>query len=442
MMECETRMPSGGILAHDMGLGKTIDVLYFISAHVDSEIGSNLIIVPNNLLKQWSEEFSSYIEDSNEDDFAIYSTAKRTRDIRRYRIVLTTYDTILSDCRRGDESILGNYWTRIFLDEAHEIRNPKSMRHTVIQMLEGESKWCLTGTPIWNNVTDLHSLKKFICPERPAAVTKEFMHIRTKEVLTLPKYNVVDNECRFTKTQFIEYKTFEKKILRESLRGEGKKKLLGNIIRLRRLCNDAMNGDNAKFAKVSEILSNVPEGEKVVIFSTWVTTLMSLKEQLENTGNNKISMFHGEMTMEERQKDLREFRDGDNNIILISVKCGGVGLNLVCANHIIIFEPQYSPFSEKQAIDRVYRIGQKKDVFVHRLYLRLTIEHWMNSIKDWKNVIKRVQLDDSKEDEGVAFENKIKMFQKYVILQPQVEAALKRKAEEAGNAGTNTVEVN
>ncbi len=449
MMECETGHPSGGILAHDMGLGKTIDVLYFISSHAESEIGSNLIVVPNNLLKQWSEEFAQYIEDADEYDFAMYSTSKRPRDIRNYRIVLTTYDTILSDYRRGDESILDNTWTRIFLDEAHEIRNPKSMRNMVINKLEGESKWCLTGTPIWNNVTDLYSLKKFICPSRPAEVTKDFIHIRTKEVLTLPKYNQLDTECKFTVSQFKEYKTFEKKILKASLRGEGKKQLLGNIIRLRRMCNHTMGdinpeniqgwGANAKFTKVNEILSGVPVGEKIVIFSSWVTTLMSLKKQLETNGYDKISMFHGEMDMEERQKHLRAFRDGDNNIMLISVKCGGVGLNLVCANHIIIFEPQYSPFSEKQAIDRVYRIGQKKEVFVHRLYLKFSIEHWMNSIKDWKNVIKRVQLDDSKEDEGSAFENKIQMFQRYVILQPQIEAALKRQAEETATKVTPVV---
>ena len=112
--------------------------------------------------------------------------------------------------------------------------------------------------------------------------------------------------------------------------------------------------------------------------------------------------------------------------MLITIKCGGVGLNLVCANHIIVFEPQYSPFSEKQAIDRVYRIGQRKPVHVYRLYIKFTIEHWMNSIKDWKNVIKRVQLDDSTENTEEAAENRMKMFQKYVILKPQMDRELEK----------------
>jgi SNF2 family DNA or RNA helicase len=143
-------------------------------------------------------------------------------------------------------------------------------------------------------------------------------------------------------------------------------------------------------------------------------------------------MFHGEMTMEERQKSLEAFRDGENNIMLITIKCGGVGLNLVCANHIIVFEPQYSPFSEKQAIDRVFRIGQRKPVYVYRLYMKFTIEHWMNSIKDWKNVVKRVELDDSQEDTEVAMETRMKMFQRYVILKPQVEKEMKKLAEAGG----------
>ncbi len=442
LAETQGMTPSGGILAHEMGLGKTIDVLCFISSHEEEDIGSNLIVVPNNLLKQWSEEFASYIEDTDESDFAIYATGNRTENIRNYRIVLTTYDTLLSDFRRGRNDVLANRWDRIFLDEAHEIRNYGSVRNAVVSNLTAESKWCLTGTPIWNKAGDLRSLKRFICPENLNSVTREQIHVRTKDVIahTLPKYNLYDRECKFTMAQFKEYKSFERKILKATLTGEDKNGLLGNIVRLRRLCNHTSGdlrtenigdwGANAKFTMVNEIMSNVPAGEKVVIFSTWVTTLISLRKSLVAMGHPGISMFHGGMTMTERQEHLNEFRNGHNNIMLISVKCGGVGLNLVCANHIIMFEPQYSPFSEKQAIDRVYRIGQRRDVHVHRLYLKFSIEHWMNSIKDWKNVVKRIELDDSDENEEEAVEKKLSMFNKYVLLGPQVEAARKRQEAE------------
>jgi transcription termination factor 2 len=435
------RSPKGGILAHDMGLGKTIDVLYHISTQTDNNIGHNLIVVPNNLLKQWSEEFHSYVEDISDKDFATYTTNSRPKDIRSYRIVVTTYDTLLSDQRGDRGELLDAEWTRIFLDEAHEIRNRKSIRNKVVNYLTGETKWCLTGTPIWNSEDDLYSLKAFVHFEKPALVDKSYLHIRTKEILSLPIQTINDVDCRFTKDQLTQYKTFERKMLLATLRGEGRKKLLGNIIRLRRMCNHSDNqenvermnnwGENIKFEKVCGIMSTIPAGEKLVVFSSWLTTLTSLKQKLEMDGHNKISMFHGEMTMEERQANLREFRDGNNNIMLITIKCGGVGLNLVCANHIVIFEPQYSPFSEKQAIDRVYRIGQRKPVFVHRLYTKFTIEHWMNSIKDWKNVIKRVQLDDSQENTEEAAENRIKMFQRYVILKPQVDRELEKMKNKA-----------
>ncbi len=413
----EVRYPSGGILAHDMGLGKTIDVLYHIANQTSDELGHNLIVVPNNLLQQWGEEFRNYIQDTDDHDFAQYTTTKRLLNIRDFRVVVTTYDTLISDRRKNIGDILDFEWTRIFLDEAHEIRNHKSVRFGVTNYLTAKTKWCLTGTPIWNSADDLFSLKAFIGGRSHQLVDKSYIHIRTKDILPMPAYNLQDVDCKFTSSQLTQYKKFERQMITETITGAGRKKLLGNIINLRRMCNHADTtsrrwGVNAKFDKVCEIKSSIPEGEK-----------------LEAAGHDKISMFHGEMTMEERQKSLEAFRDGDNNIILITVKCGGVGLNLVCANHIIVFEPQYSPFSEKQAIDRVFRIGQRKPVYVYRLYMKFTIEHWMNSIKDWKNVVKRVELDDSQEDTEVAMETRMKMFQRYVILKPQVDREMKKLTE-------------
>lgn len=441
MLECSDREPFGGILAHDMGLGKTIDILYYISNQDEDEIGSNLIVVPTNLVQQWTDEFMTYVEDVEENDFASYTSKNRVRNVRDFRVVVTTYDTLISDYKRGDYSILGHNWTRIFLDEAHEIRNTKTIRNRVIMRLDGESKWCMTGTPIWNSSSDLLSLKKFICPSDPSLVTKDCIHIRTKDILVLPEYTQNNIECVFNREQMIAYKTLEKRILKQSLTGLGKKKLLGNIIRLRRLCNHTDGeisgektignwGKNSKFKEINKILSDIPTGEKIVIFSTWTTSLFCIKKKLEEAGRFDISMFHGEMTMDQRQISLKNFKEGSNDILLITVKCGGVGLNLVCANHVVMFEPQYSPFSEKQAIDRVYRIGQRKSVFVYRLYMRNTIEHWMNSIKDVKSVIKRIELDESNEDTSEFLEQKVKAFQKYVTLEEQIKKITDPEAAE------------
>jgi transcription termination factor 2 len=430
----EVRYPSGGILAHDMGLGKTIDVLHHIANQSSDNIGHNLIVVPNNLLQQWSEEFTSYVEETQQQDFAKYTTTERTANIRDFRVVVTTYDTLISDYRKNVGDVLDFEWTRIFLDEAHEIRNRSSTRFKVINYLTAKTKWCLTGTPIWNSAEDLFSLKAFIGDRSHALVDKSYIHIRTKDILPLPAYNVKDVDCKFTRPQLTQYKKFEREMLIENLAGIGRKNMLGKIINLRRMCNHADTtsrgwGDNAKFDQVCQIMSEIPSNEKLVVFSSWATSLTFLREKLESNGYNKISMFYGEMNMAERQKSLEKFRDGDNNIMLITIKCGGVGLNLVCANHIIVFEPQYSPFSEKQAIDRVFRIGQRKPVNVYRFYMKFSIEHWMNSIKDWKSVVKRVELDESEEDTEVAKEKRLKMFQRYVILKPQMDRALKMMAE-------------
>jgi transcription termination factor 2 len=441
----EARYPSGGILAHDMGLGKTIDVLYHIANQTSDTIGNNLIVVPNNLLHQWGEEFHKYIEDCTRYDFIQYTTKTRSQNIREYRIVVTTYDTLISDYRKNIGDVLDFEWTRVFLDEAHEIRNSRSLRFGVINYIRAKTKWCLTGTPIWNSEKDIYSLKTFIGGLASDLVDKSYLHIRTKDILPMPDYTVKDIDCKFTSSQLTLYKSFERRMIMSTLQGGNDGQLLGCIINLRRMCNHASEtspdwGINAKFDKVCEIISKIPQGEKLVVFSTWVTTLNLLRDKLVSAGYCNISEFNGSMDMVERQKNLDEFRDGKNNIILITVKCGGVGINLVCANHVIMFEPQYSPFAEKQAIDRVFRIGQRKPVKVYRFYMKFTIEHWMNSVKDWKNVVKRVVLDDSTESLEDADENRVKMFQRYVIFKPQVDRAIKmmEKAKAAENVETTS----
>jgi SNF2 family DNA or RNA helicase len=186
----EARYPSGGILAHDMGLGKTIDVLYHIANQTSDTIGNNLIVVPNNLLHQWGEEFHKYIEDCTRYDFIQYTTKTRSQNIREYRIVVTTYDTLISDYRKNIGDVLDFEWTRVFLDEAHEIRNSRSLRFGVINYIRAKTKWCLTGTPIWNSEKDIYSLKTFIGGLDSDLVDKSYLHIRTKDIYTVDDHNI------------------------------------------------------------------------------------------------------------------------------------------------------------------------------------------------------------------------------------------------------------
>jgi SNF2 family DNA or RNA helicase len=127
----------------------------------------------------------------------------------------------------------------VFLDEAHEIRNHKSVRFQVINYLTAKTKWCLTGTPIWNSADDLFSLKAFIGGRSHTLVDKSYIHIRTKDILPMPAYNVQDVDCKFTSSQLTQYKKFERQMITETITGEGRKKLLGYIINLRRMCNHA-----------------------------------------------------------------------------------------------------------------------------------------------------------------------------------------------------------
>jgi SNF2 family DNA or RNA helicase len=441
MLQQEAKTPSGGILAHDMGLGKTVTTLYHLVHRVaaSTDFTQSLVVVPTNLLNQWREEMRRFISDFDTEYICFWTSQNRCYEqVEEAEIVVTTYDTLAADDGRRESTLFRRKWERIILDEAHEIRNMKSKRHHLVQLFNAKTKWCLTGTPIWNSRKDLIALYNFIGGNLSHEIIddKSYMHIRGKEQLTLPELDIRDFKCEFSESRLEHYKKFEKRMLKSRLCGRGRE-LLGNIIRLRRVCNDIpedyikkhKNPDevNVKFQRVYELVDNMPESDKIVIFSQWSSTLIAFKRHLELMGHNAISMFHGEMSQEARQKSLDEFKTGSNNVLLITIKCGGVGLNLVCANRIVMMEPQYSPFSEKQAIDRVYRIGQTRPVHVFRVFINETIEHWMNSIKNWKSVIKRIELDNSEEDEQAFFNKKIKMFQTYVS---QEKTILKMSKEE------------
>ena len=176
--------------------------------------------------------------------------------------------------------------------------------------------------------------------------------------------------------------------------------LLTKILRLRQCCNtpDASLGSNEshdyneisspKFDKILEILLNMPEDEKVIIFSQWAKTLTLLSDLLKRFELNHM-MYHGDQTFEQRNAVIRQFKTdgGDNKILLMSLTAGGIGLDLSCANHVILIDSWFNDAVEQQAIDRVYRIGQTKDVHVHRLYMMNSIEAWMSEMKLEKSTV-------------------------------------------------------
>lgn len=426
----EKRVPSGGILAHDMGLGKTVTTIHHLCSTVGAEkdFTQTLIIVPTNLFAQWQEELKKFILDFQDSFITFYNSQHRT-DIEEAEIVLTTYDTVVTDGVRSIPTLFRK-WRRIVLDEAHEIRNPKSQRSRIISLIPAKTKWCLTGTPIWNDRDDLLTLYNFIAQESGFNTDtiyqdKSYIHIRGKELLTLPNLTQLDIMCNFSPQRLEHYKKYERKVLKMTARGLRKDRL-ANICHLRKMCNDTPKDFlksaklesevNVKFQRLYEFIDETHMSEKIVVFSQWATTLQALKLHLEEKGIHNISMFHGELSQNERQRQLNEFKQGENRILLITVKCGAVGLNLVCANHICILEPQYSPFAEKQAIDRVYRIGQNKNVCVYRFYIKHTIEAWMISIGKLKIAVKVNELDNGEEDENEYVARKLHMFQKYVSM--------------------------
>jgi len=563
----ETQHPAGGILADDMGLGKTLTMISLILKHreedtkkekVRKECGEDvedlkkpghnlimskttLIICPASLIGQWENEVKTKCK-SGQVRMLVYHGNKRrcsAKELARYDVVITTYGTVQSEVKsvlgdkaekdakkkmddmvaaedmtevRGLSELLGVAWERIVLDEAHQIRNPKSLTSQAVCRLRAERRWCLTGTPIQNKEMDLYALVRFLrCSpfdeyrawkvwidnkgsqgqQRMNTLVRSLLLRRTKEtksqvtgecIVNLPekfkiehKVELADMERKvytevfsFSQAALKRYmeQNEEKQEMREmgfsggerekSKRDDaresqgGHSSEMGNqpenvkahhilvlLLRLRQICShpgliksmldtetkaneglqdeageeldliSAMEdmrvgeGDNdgkkildlsnPVFASkrtsskidtvVEELLELKRKGketgvvEKTVIVSQWTSMLQIVKVHVEAMGMS-CTEINGQIPVKLRGDIVNEFNDNARGpqVMLLSLAAGGVGLNLTGANHLFLLDMHWNPQLESQACDRVYRVGQKKEVKIHRFVVRDSVE--------------------------------------------------------------------
>jgi non-specific serine/threonine protein kinase len=415
---CLKREENGCILADDMGLGKTVtSCALMVSNHVKT-----IIIVPVALLEQWDAEISKHTDGlstfiyhgDNRNKMAQESQeSQESLDFQDYDIVITTIHTIISDFKKGIIEIYKNF-DRIIIDEAHKLKNYKSVSHMIISTVfrRTQYKLLLTGTPICNNIGDLISLIillnmspynnldywRYMPIEEKICLIEEnkneFVLHRTKaDILksTLPDIKI--NTVKLSLTNNLQSKTYN------NLKKKQHSFKLLKILRMRQCLNEIkLINDNdctdtneisneirdvlcEKIIKVQSIIQQVPNNEKIVIFSQWKTMLDILSEFIDIP----YVIYHGGMNMKEKNETLEKFKTcPDTRILLITLKCGGCGLNLNVANHAIIVEPYYNHSEERQAIDRIYRIGQTKKVFINKLCISNSVENWMRQLQSSK----------------------------------------------------------
>lgn len=399
---CSEHEEGGAILAYDMGLGKTV-VSCALLIHKPVK---TMIMVPTCLLEQWENEVIRHTGMC----VSVYHSSTRKHFIDS-NIIITTPSIIANDIARGINRFKNV--ERVIIDEAHKLRNNKGKIYQKLSIFceTIQRKVFLTGTPICNQADDIISL---ICLSNLKSYNKlEFWKYKNSKVKNVILKNILP-DIMLRKTQLdtissmlppINYQDVILKIK------EGEQMdtynhhvndpvILRRILRMRQsLNNHRLVNDGVKFEQVSikietiiKIIKTIPTDDKVIIFSNFTSVLKELMGILENA-----EIFHGGLNMIERSNILSDFKDiaSKNKILLINLRAGGCGLNLVEANHVILMEPYWNDSEQQQAINRVYRLGQCKEVFVYRLSINNTIEIWLKKLQQMKKNISDVLVDNT-----------------------------------------------
>lgn len=415
----------GGILADDMGLGKTIQVITFV---LSKRSKKTLIITPTSVLYNWKDEFERFAP--NVRVGLVHGTkAQRDRmlsEIKKYDVLITTYGTLKND-ENEYEKLQFDY---CIIDEGQNIKNPTSKTTLSVKKINSKCNFALTGTPIENNLMELWSIFDFVMPgflftkERFKGKfiqnknTEELKSLITPFILRRVKEDVLDElpekiEKKYlvdmtTKQKSI-YKSYVKEIKEKLKSSKGNTNMLTFITKLREVCLDPSlimddyNGGSGKINALMELLDNYIAGnKKILVFSQFTSALKNIEKNLEEVGINYIYL-DGSIGSKERGELVKKFNEDPLiSVFLISLKAGGVGLNLTSASVVIHFDPWWNPAIENQATDRAHRFGQKNVVEVIKLISKDTIEEKILLLQeDKKELIE--SLMDEKEMDGKKF---------------------------------------
>jgi len=415
----------GGILADDMGLGKTIQTL----AHLAVEKRSGrmkqpcLIVAPTSLMSNWQREAAKFTPKLSVLVLQGPDRFDRFERIEQSDLVLTTYPLL----PRDRDALLGQEWHYLILDEAQQIKNPKAQAAQVVRHLKAGHRLCLTGTPMENHLSELWAQFDFLMPgflgehedfrrhyrtpiekhgdgeklQRLTRRTAPFLLRRTKDLVAaeLPPKTELLRTVTLGDKQAMLYEsvrlTMEKKV-RQSIANRGLARshiiVLEALLKLRQVCCDprllpagtrgAQTAGSAKFELLFDLLPElIEEGRRVLLFSQFTTMLGLIEKEVIRRG-----IDYTKLTGQTRKRDLAidTFRSGQANLFLISLKAGGVGLNLTEADTVIHYDPWWNPAVEHQATDRAHRIGQDKPVFVYKLVAEGTVEERILALQERK----------------------------------------------------------
>ncbi|WP_346980907.1 DEAD/DEAH box helicase, partial [Clostridium perfringens] len=418
-----TDLGFGGVLADDMGLGKTIQIIAFLLSQKKSK---SIVVVPTSVIYNWMDEFEKFapsiriglVHGSKSKRDKVLRDFKRGLGIKieeenlkeksyeKYDVLLTTYGTLKND-EKAYENLSFDY---CIIDEAQNIKNPAAQATLSVKNIKSRCNIALTGTPIENNLMELWSIFDFVMPgylftkerfrerfildesnlsELKSLITPFILRRLKEDVLSelpekLEKKYLVEMKgkqkqlysfyVKAIKNQLNENKSSEKS-------GRDKINLFAYLTKLREICLDPSlvvpnyTGESSKLTVVKEIVKDASEsGKKILLFSQFTSVLKKIEEDFKKEDISYLYLDGG-TSAKDRVERVKKFNEDSNiKVFLISLKAGGVGLNLTSASVVIHFDPWWNPAVEDQATDRAHRFGQENKVEVIKLVAKDTIE--------------------------------------------------------------------
>jgi SNF2 family DNA or RNA helicase len=422
-----------GCLADDMGLGKTIQVIANMVLDHNNKTGPTLLIAPTSVMGNWQKEVEKFAPQLKT---AIHHGGSRIKDDSEFTDMCLEQDMLITSyalVRRDAKLINKVNWQRIVLDEAQNIKNPKSAQSKAIFKLKATHRLALTGTPVENRLMDLWSIFNFLNPgylgtvaqfrktyELPiqrdnsvsqSATLKKLIgpfilrRMKTDKNIIKDLPDKVENKqyCNLSKEQAALYEAVVQDVNQQLAEKEGIERqglMLSTLTKLKQICNHPMQflQDGSEFTpershkmeRLGEMLEEAQaDGDSVLIFTQFTEIGDRLNHYLSREKQLNCYYIHGGVARKKREAMITEFQDETTgpSVFILSLKAGGVGITLTRANHVFHFDRWWNPAVEDQATDRAFRIGQKKNVFVHKFITIGTLEERIDEmIEDKKQM--------------------------------------------------------
>jgi non-specific serine/threonine protein kinase len=430
----------GGCLADDMGLGKTVQVLALLHSRKSSgEKGASLLVVPASLLANWQSEIMRFTPDlhffiahpSGQDGGSV--EAKEGAELHSLDLVITTYSMV-----QRYAWLHAYEWRHVILDEAQAIKNPGTKQAKAVKELKAGNRIAMTGTPVENRLSDLWSLFDFLNPGLLGG-TREFAafakglaknhegYARLRKVISpyILRRLKTDKSVISDLPDKVEMKTwstlsrkqailYQKQVddLRRTVESAGgiqrKGIILSALLKFKQICNhpDQYTGTGAfdesesgKFGRLREICETIHEKrERALVFTQFREMTGPLHDFLSVLFEQEGLVLHGGTPIGKRKDIVARFQDDEYvPYMVLSLKAGGVGLNLTAANHVIHFDRWWNPAVENQATDRAFRIGQKKNVLVHKFISKGTVEEKIDEMIEGKMKLSKEVIQEGGE---------------------------------------------